>query len=301
MNDSGPPVTAPAPPPSHSRSPLSGSSSHMYNASLALIGGIVAILAVIILGYWIYGMKKEDMALRLPVGTRIELLDAGAPQWYEASETGYIEASGPRGFENLPFTVLEVAPVQSNGVTLLLARVPSTQGIVVGALHQDSSFIPRILDHTEKVSLTARADGLAAYTQLSASSTIILFDIQDETPIKKNLGAGRSPRFAIDGSIVALTHQGVIRIDSLTGKRTPVIERSGADKIGAISDDGLVALLPGALTGMLDFFRLDRPALPATSYLGSISVSAVTDIAFVGDDFVVVRSGDTFTVYAVPS
>ncbi len=117
---------------------------------------------------------------------------------------------------------------------------------------------------------------------------------------KKSLGEGRSPRLADDGVLIAVTSEGIVRINVESGMRTKVVSYISGDAAGSgISRDGKLAALYRENNNIIDVYRLVGIE---NAYLGSLFVSGpVFGIALVDEQHIFVRNGkDRISLYHLP-
>jgi len=277
--------------PSHSDTT---SSKH---TSVWLVGGVLIVLASIV-GYFLFWTNGGTVPL--PDGTVVQFHTSAGSESYIVARGQPVRLSGLAGFEGLPFTIIEAVPSYLPNEQVVLAKVPAESGLVLGTLRQDGSFYPIIRDGKEKSSLAVRPDGLTLLGAFSgASSTLILLNLQASDHSVIEVGEGWGARLGSDGSFIALSSKGLIRIDA-SGTESAVIDRADSNIQGAISPSALIVALSNSATGQLDFFKIKSTKPAISAYLGSIFVEGSYAVGFTDDETVVLKIGDTFTVHTVP-
>lgn len=128
-----------------------------------------------------------------------------------------------------------------------------------------------------------------------------LLAIEIDTGKITSLGAGRNPRFTEDGSVIAVAPNGVVKINPETGERTLVIQNDAAAIYGAISKNGLVAVLPMP-DNTLAFYNLSDLTLPTQTGVLDLNEQGPFPIAFSDDEHFFMRTGvDVAWFYNIPT
>ncbi len=216
-------------------------------AASALLAFVVS--AIMVCAYW--PLMHFILASH---GTRFEIVQQGMPTWYEVGWTNIRAVSGPAGYEDAPVHVLEAVSFESPvGDRAVLAQVPGTEDVILGVLHADNTFTTVFTDPNPKANLGARPDGVAVFSTVENGVSHIAY-VSLTTPGKSSdLGSGSNPRLNSDGFFVAVSPQGLVRIDpALNASSSSVlVPNSYAEKLfGTISPDGKLALLPNAAAKM---------------------------------------------------
>jgi hypothetical protein len=105
----------------------------------------------------------------------------------------------------------------------------------------------------------------------------------------RSLGFGKNPRIRTDGSLVALTPDGVARVDATTGAHTVIVPRIHGDGLGStLSDDGAVALFRSDGSLVADVYAVGEKD---GAYAGTIVSSGnVFGAAFSGESHIFIRT-----------
>lgn len=250
----------------HPKSPVSSTG--------ALIVGAVVIVILLALGYLFFGASKGPSAA--PGGARVLFHQGASALWYELDGSALRAVPAPPGFDESSLRVLEAGAALATGETPVLAK--SGQYASLGLVRADGSLLPLIDDQTKKVGLALRGDGLVAFsftTDSSASSSVESWRIATvalyaHAAKAVELGIGYGPRFASDGSVIALGNEGLVRIDPSTGARDVLIDRVALPDVFALSADASRVLISNPITGTLDLFEIKSAKPARVSYVGSV-------------------------------
>lgn len=233
--------------------------------------------------------------------TRFETVQDGLPVWYESKFGKITRVSGPKGFEKAPVEVLEaVRADESTEDRVVLAYVAGIEGVVLGILHKNNSFEHVLADGTNKADLAVRPDGIALFTRTSGGeSTLVQVDLQKGTDSLLERGRGHSGRLFTDGFFLALSPQGLIRIDpASTSTDAILVSRANADNMNSsLSSDGVRATIPNT-SGKTDFFSV-RSLSPANlSVEMTLPELYRTPVIWISPEyFTVLNNSDMFVLY----
>lgn len=116
----------------------------------------------------------------------------------------------------------------------------------------------------------------------------------------RSLGAGKSPRLMSDGSVVAVAHDGIVKIDAASGARTVLFAYQGGDDAGGtLSPDGTVALLHTKGNSVSDVYAIAGGKVTAVGSI--ISTSPTFGAAFADNEHIFLRTGRTsVALYKLP-
>ena len=299
MNDSGVPVTPPAVPPTYLRPP-SLPPSHM-SGLLPFTGGIIAIIAILILGYWAYGMNNASKVKSFipPAHTQVEFTSAGVPLWYEIDGLSLSLTSGPAGFDAIAeANIVEAIESPFSDEHIVLAKALDIPGTVVGIVRSNTRFIPIISDGTLKTDLTARPDKKIAFSVYEDGSKIIITNVEGREHKFQDLGQGRSPRFLESGAIVALGEEGLIRINPDTKARKTLVPREGVETWGAINGDATLAAIPNLGGKTTEIYSIGDTG--EAQLLTTIPGAGALASAFAADRYLLILEQGRVVAYSIP-
>ncbi len=144
---------------------------------------------------------------------------------------------------------------------------------------------------------TAPVGGKTSSVTIAPLSAWELY-LTSESGMKKDLGRGRPLGFLSDGSLLALTPLGLVRINP-DGVMFAVIRSGGSETpLGAASADLSLVAIENQVTGFVDVYRVNPVARTAT-YVGSINVPHARAIGVYGVDVFAVDAHGALAAYAV--
>ncbi len=231
-------------------------------------------------------------------GTRVETVENGVPTWYAFSFGTAKKVAGAPDFDQAPVTVLEAVEYGEQGAHAVLARVPGVEGITLGLLHANDTFESILSDGTNKANLAVRPDGQALYAaMMDGESRLMHTDLTKAETVPSDLGRGRSPRLFTDGFFVAVSEEGIVRIDPVSKSVSVLVPSTDADIYnGTISPDGTRVALSNTSSKTL-FYTIENTS-PGNVALTSVArFTALSPLSFVRDEFLVEPSGNLLTVY----
>jgi hypothetical protein len=281
----------------------------------------VIVIAAIAAGYFLLRGGTIPVITQSAVaqGSRVEFTGGAGAVWYEANGNNLTPVSGPSGFDAVSVKVLEAAPALPSGDRPVLAQVPG-QGVALGIL-RGSLFIPILSDGTDKEALFVRPDGIAVFAvpapvastapAKGAQPPIILtnaparahgwniemVNLGAKNPTAKLLAAGLPIGISGNGSVLAVTAEGVTSIGLGGGPSGVIVSSASPVLSGALSADGTMLAVVNPLTHAADVYAVN-PSNPAgTTYRFSTSKGAQS-VAFSGGTLLV-RTEGTVAAYTL--
>ena len=304
----------------------------MNQNSRTLALGILALLVVIVLVF--IGFKYasfQGVAGQLPASdVPVVFIEQGVAEQYFVLNHQLVRAAS-EPFENGVVLVERAESPVNSEEEVVLASVPGVPGIAAAIRTSDEAIRLLVAGDTNKSDLLVREDGIAIFTSVAAPLPLAEGEAPSDPNAEENtveetgyatgpvdfgavetmpfpelvavnirtsqitsLGQGYSPRLQDDGSVLAITPEGVMRIDPVSLARTVVVSYAGdANRRGALSPSGMTAALPGA-GATLEFYHLGADA----AYLGFLEQGAGSmRVSFPDDEHVFVRASRTVARY----
>jgi len=261
-------------------------------AWVALAAGVVVLIGIFVFASGFLGSRRAV--------EQFSLVENGAVRWYQLSGTTLTALPMPSLPNNATHALSDVAATLRSGDTPVLAPSVATDGTTLAVVRHDGTLIPLLDDGTTKTDLAVNADGFAAYTvhATDGGMTLAAFSIYGPQKEALALGDGFSPAVSENGAVLALSSDGLVRIDPIGNMHETLLSRFGlAYGNAALAPDASAAVMPNDITHALDVFSIGSKAI-TTSYLGSIKTSSDA-IAFVTPTIFIVHSSAGFTEYAI--
>jgi hypothetical protein len=257
--------------------------------TLLLASGALFLLVVLVNVVMSFSSLKLAF---LTHGTYVETVENGVPTWYKISFGTAKKVDGAPGFKKAPVTVLEAVSYGEEGTHVVLARVPGVEGIALGILHSNNTFENVLSDGTNKADLAVRPDGMALYAAMvDGESRLMLLELTNPEEAPTDLGRGKSPRVFTDGFFVAISEQGIVRIDPVADSVELLLPSSRAlIQSGALSTDGTQVLVPGA-TSRLTLLGIKSTSPSNIAVVGETRIPSVADVFFSTTNKFVIVSG----------
>ncbi|MBY0111065.1 hypothetical protein K2Y00_03650 [Patescibacteria group bacterium] len=301
---------------------------------------IIIILGVLgYLGLMFFGYQRAENALP-EQGSEILFVDRGVGERYVMEGKALVLAMP----EPLPDGIVVHESVPSPlvaGESVILATAPGVPGMIAGIAHTDGDVTLLAAGGTSKSNLLVREDGRAIFVtnpsvvieeasageegaedtveetgsasepsspalaaQAPASTPSQLISVHIGTGTITALGVGHGPRLLADGSILALSKQGVVKINPVTGDRSLILPYESTDTpAGGISPSGTVVALSGADVGQLEFYRINPSGAAAPVHLGFVEFEGdITRVAFTDDEHLFLRTNvQVARLYQIPT
>lgn len=263
--------------------------------ALLIVSGLLFIVVVLVNVATSFSFIQFVFATH---GTHIQTVERGTPTWYKLSFGMAQKMDGAPGFDKAPVTVLEATSYGVEGAFAVLARVPGVEGIAIGILHPNNTFENVLSDGTNKADLAVRPDGMALYAAMvDGESHLMLLDLTKSGSASSDLGRGRSPRVFTDGFFVAISEQGIIRIDPVSSSVSVLVPSNDADIYnGTISPDGTLAALSNTSNKTL-FYTIEQTSPGNVSLQSVVRFTALSPLSFVHDKYIVEPSPHALTIY----
>ncbi len=233
------------------------------------------------------------------------------------------------------------SPIQS-GEKVVLFRAPGVEGIIAGIAHANGTLTALVSGGTNKADLLVRNDGLAVFTvgpvgapaseetsspedeieneveetytatgptTISAAPEAIapaaqLIALNIGTGSILPLGVGYSPRLLANGSVIALTPDGIALIDPVSRNRSMLLKQSMTGLTpGRISPSGQAVALVGPENASVELYRVNPSVQTPVVNVGFLEWDGrPLQLAFADDTHFFVRASNTSThYYAMPT
>lgn len=300
---------------------------------------LIALVVVAYIGYQAFAVGH--LSRQLPEGsTSISFSDTGVLETFLLSDFSLLAQPRIRVGDAI---ILESQDLPTAGEKAVLATVPNTYGTVLGVVHGNGNFEPKLSDGTMKTDLRVVGANRVVYTVSSRpvvwedSTALVLvddeanviegsatgpvdtgvdytgiadrksipggmlysFDLTSDT-VPQNLGTGKSPRVTTSGFLVALSPEGIVRIDATTAARKVMLAFEGGDAVGStISSDGTVALLHSEGNSISSAYALTKDT---ATLIGSIvSLVPTYGATFADDTHIFLRTDrKSVALYLIP-
>lgn len=300
------------------------SSSVIFRTALA-IAGILIVSGLVYLAIQL--SLLSSLTKEIPPGFRVAFGGNGTYQYFEFAGDSLIPSSGAQGPDG---TVIRESVELEDGSRVVIAALPGTERMMVGVISVSGTFMP-LHEERRLIANLSVSNGKAAFSIFpegvglalpaepaveGAENNVVeegsaegppaefstfvplplpeiaVVDINNGPALRK-LGTGTSPRFHPDGSLVAVSEGGIIRISIADGKRSMVLEIPPEDSI--ISPDGsLVALRTSDST-----FDLYDISVRATHVGTAAQAASVSEAAFLDNERLILRTGDRASIFVL--
>ncbi len=263
--------------------------------ALLIVSGLLFIVVVLVNVALSFSFLKFVF---LTHGTHVETVENGVPTWYALSFGTATKVDGAPGFNTAPMTVLEAVAYGEEGAHAVLARVPGVEGIAIGILHPNNTFENVLSDGTNKADLAVRPDGMALYAAMvDGESRLMSLDLTNTEEVPSELGRGRSPRVFTDGFFVAVTDEGIARIDPVSKDVAVLIPSADADLLnGTISPDGLTVAISNT-SGKTLLYTIQRTSPGDVALSSTVKFTALSPLTFIRTNFIAEKSASSISVY----
>ncbi|HEX7651281.1 MAG TPA: hypothetical protein VF439_01005 [Candidatus Paceibacterota bacterium] len=281
---------APAP------APVSAAAGSASRNPLWVVLGIVVVLAAIVLIYWLHFAPS-------PYQARVSFIEHGATTWYQVTGDTATPATHPEGYDSASVNVVNAAPALASGAVPVLAL--GSDGLSLG-LMQNGSFT-RLLGPGARYYLSDDGQGTVFYVQTSSSSEpsrLYSYEPGNPSAVPQELAVAAVAAAAPDGSVVAVTPDGIVRITPGASSTPAVLvpaPASGPLYYPAVAAGGVAAAYWDSVTNTINLYDLTKPN--GTAQVASIELSQLqpTALSFTASGELVVKTGDTLTFYPVRS
>jgi|CXWL01.1.fsa_nt_gi hypothetical protein len=298
--------------------------------------GLLAVLAVLFFVQQYFSSK--NLSAKLPQDTSsIQFTDAGVAERFHLSGFSLLAEMRMRV---AGATVLESQPSSVEGEKIVLVMQPDVPGTTLGVVYANGNFEPLVADGTFKTDLVVTRSGVAVYsvasspviwesavdasveeeeatapdevgtadgpvnlgltpTPITSGGTLFALDVsKDKTP--RSLGAGKNPRLLEDGTLIAITPDGVEKINATTGSHQLLLAYTAGDAVGStISADGTVALLRSEGNSVSDAYAIANGK--ATAIGSIVSLVPTFGASFADSSHIFLRTGrSSVALYLLP-
>ncbi len=278
-----------------------GWKQHVLNVSKKKLLLATAFLAILVTMVANIGMLPLYSFLLSQQGKTVVLTENGISSTYTFNFGSLTRLTTLAGHETVKVEILQTQAYQNEGDAIVLAQADGQAGVILGILKKDGGFIPLVQDGTLKSDLAVRPDGIVLYTEtINSVSRIIEARVTGYTAKTTDRGEGNNTRLAVDGSFIAITRAGLVRIDPaqpLAKSVSTIIPNSEAFAYGAsLSKEGTQLILSDS-SGKTLFYSIGR------THPAEISVTAERNQYFgpsasmVSQKYILVPDQDTVKVY----
>lgn len=290
--------------------------------------GVVVLIIIGYVGYQLFLFSKVSKFLPAE-GTVVSVVERGLVVPYMMKGNALV-AQPPNVRPDGSIVFEEKDSPLVDGEKVALVSNPGVTGVALGIVHTDRTFTPLLTGVTNKADLLVTKEGIAVVSthafidvepsgeapqkegeplnapdeQGSATGPVSLpgvrYDLTKpeyelvavniKTGTITSLGDGRSPRLTQDGTVLALSHEGVVRINPASGKRAFVLERADADSMrGNISASANIIAVGSKRNVAVDLYRYVDGGV---EYIGTLNwPTLIASLTFVDDTKFFIRSG----------
>ncbi len=271
---------------------------HKHSLLPLAIAALVVVILIAV-GLCVFMPQSQSTAH----AQRVAFIQEGSVHWYEISGSSLVPAAGPAGFDGNPHHIADATQKLVSNDTPVLSSDASSIATTLAVFRGDGTYVPLLADATQKTQLSVSAQGNAAYTVVSgtSSTTVAWFPINGGASAAVPLGDGFSPAVTTSGAVLALSAAGIVHIEAPGALRSTILSRPGLTYgNAAISPGAGYAALPNSVTGQVDVFALDSAQGASTNYIASVDAHP-TAIAFLSPTTFLVLEGSSATEYAIGS
>lgn len=264
--------------------------------SIIAIAIVVILIAIAAACFWLRTESANQ-------AERFSLTERGIITWYEVRGGHASLAAHPSGYDSASGDVIAAAlPLASGAVPVLSAS--GAAGAALG-LMQNSTFTP-LLAPAFRYYLSDDGKGTVYYIEASSTgaSRLYSYAVGDGSPAPVDLGSASAASVAPDGSIVAATMSGIVRIAPGASSEPAVlvpVPASGIMYYPAIASDASAAAYWDQGTSAIALYSFaggNGPALVASIPLSAPRPDAV---GFAPSGDLVIKTGSMLTFYSVRS
>ena len=287
-----PPETTPVAPTIH---------HHLRQLIFALIAAIIVVGVVSVLYVYV------PLGNRMAAVQRVSVYEDGALAWYSIQGDMATKVKGPLEASGIPTVRFSATPLAS-GETPIITDSDKGSATILALLAQDKKSMHQILnDESPKYELAARPDGrvvFAEYQEIkkngitSGDWNLISLSSKQSGGTPIDLGPGFSSAFTSDGALLAITPNGLTRINPDRGGYTTIIARRLVYGSAAIAPDARLVVLPNEVTHAFDVFAIAPAPAAASSYVGSITAPGDA-VSFISPTAFLIKDNQSLTRYDV--